>query len=104
MLGDCPSHLQVDHINGDVTDNRWENLRLIYGGENQRNMKRAHNNTSGITGVVWDQSRALWHARIRLNQKDRFLGRFKSKDEAIAARKAAERQFGFHVNHGRDPG
>jgi len=93
---------QIDHINGDREDNRLENLRDVTLQENRKNMKKHKDNTSGHMGVVWDESRKKWQARIRVNGKDRYLGRFKDKDRAIEARKDAEIKYGFHKNHGRE--
>ena len=47
-----PRH-QIDHINGDTTDNRIENLRLCVNGQkdNQQNSKIRRTNTSGVNGV-----------------------------------------------------
>lgn len=92
---------QIDHINGDTADNRWENLRDVEGWQNQRNMKRPKNNTSGQIGVSWDSARSLWAAEIWNRGKKHALGRFESFDDAVAARKAAQERFGFHPNHGR---
>lgn len=92
---------QIDHINGDTADNRWTNLRDVVGAENQKNMKRPKNNTSGMIGVSWDSARGKWAAEIWNAGVKHHLGRFDDFDEAVAARLAAQERFGFHPNHGR---
>jgi len=92
---------QIDHINGERVDNRLINLRDVTLQENRKNMKKPTNNTSGEMGVVWDKGRQKWQARIRVNGKDMYLGRFKDFDAALARRKQAEIEHGFHANHGR---
>lgn len=90
---------QIDHINGVRSDNRLCNLRSVSGAENQRNMKRPANNQSGHIGVTWDKQRSRWRAEIGGDTK--FIGRFRSLGEAVAARKSAENERGYHPNHGR---
>lgn len=51
------------------------------------------NNTSGVKGVFWDASVQKWSARISLNGKRIFLGRFDDLEDAKAARKAAESEY-----------
>lgn len=89
----------IDHINGTRHDNRWVNLRDVPWHTNLQNQKRASNNTSGVLGVSLFQGR--WVARICINRKSIFLGSFENLQDAAAARKAAESQYGFHPNHGR---
>lgn len=91
----------VDHINGNRVDNRAANLRAVSRACNMKNAKRSLANTSGCTGVVWDNRRKHWVAQIKVNYQNRFLGSFSDLADAIAARKAAEERFGFHENHGR---
>lgn len=50
------------------------------------------NNTSGVRGVVWDKSRKKWRAQITFKGKNYYLGRYSKKEEAIAARKKAEKK------------
>jgi len=91
---------QIDHINGNGTDNRLVNLREVTNAENHKNQKLAKNNTSGVAGVFWHKRDKRWESMIYVKGKARRLGRFINKDEAIKARKKAEKEEGFHVNHG----
>lgn len=93
--------LQIDHINGVKTDNRIANLREVDNQTNARNTKIHRHNTSGFSGIYWHKRDRKWIARIGTTKAGSFIGAFKNLDDAIAARKAAEKQYGFHPNHGR---
>lgn len=82
---------QLDHINGDPSDNRIANLRECTNSENGQNLGRKRNNTTGATGVVWDKSRNKWRAQIRENGKVRGIGRFNLFEEAVAAHAEAKK-------------
>lgn len=97
--GEDPS-FEIDHINGCATDNRIDNLRASDPLTNNRNLARPRNNTSGTVGVAFIPGR--WRATITVDNRAIHLGYFETEAEAIAARKAAEREYGFHPNHGRD--
>ena len=84
--------LVVDHINGDVYDNRKENLRVVPQMLNSKNQKLSKNNTSGATGVHLRKN-GKWDATIRSDGKYIFLGLFDSFDDALAARRAAEEKY-----------
>lgn len=90
---------EIDHINHIRSDNRWCNLRNVSSREQKLNLSRYKTNTSGATGVRCVKNR--FQARIYINKKDIVLGTFSTFDEALAARKAAEIQYGFHTNHGQ---
>ena len=93
---------QIDHINGNPLDNRIENLRDVCIQDNHRNKSRFCSNTSGVTGVSWNNKKKKWIASIRTGPKPTYLGSFINKEDAIAARKEAEIKYGFHENHGRE--
>lgn len=93
---------KIDHINGNGLDNRIDNLRDVSQSENCRNMKRSKLNKSGFTGVSWDKEANKWTSYIQHNRKKIKLGRFKEMNNAILARKIAEKVFDYHPNHGRN--
>lgn len=99
--GDWPTG-HIDHINHDPSDNRIKNLRDVTNKENNRNFPRQKNNKSGVTGVYFDNSRTKWAATIKVNYKSIGLGRFETLIDAVAARKRAEKIYGFHENHGKN--
>lgn len=85
-LTDCPSGMEVDHINKNTLDNRDCNLRICTHQQNQCNQPLQRNNTSGVTGVSFYSPRNKYRARIKVGQHDIHLGYYKSFCEAIQAR------------------
>lgn len=81
---------QVDHRNGNTSDNRYSNLREANAVQNGRNRKVGSNCKSGVIGVFFSSKSGLWRAHIKLQHKRLHLGDFVSKDSAIAARREAE--------------
>jgi hypothetical protein len=90
----------IDHINHNRSDNCIKNLREVLQEENQRNQRKSKANTSGVTGVYWDRWTSQWVVRFKINGVQCNLGRFDDFDAAVAVRKNAERQRGYHQNHG----
>ena len=97
--GEWPSG-QIDHINHDRADNRIENLRIVTHSENAKNMRKNAKNASGVMGVSWEKNRSKWQAKITVDRVQRHLGRFDRFEDAVAARRQAEKEFCFHQNHG----
>lgn len=54
--------------------------------------KPTKSNKSGVVGVNWDKSRGKWQASLRFKGHKYNLGRFDSFDDAVDARKAAEKE------------
>lgn len=85
----------VDHINHDPLDNRRSNLRLATTSENVRNGRRHMDGSSDFKGVCWDASRSKYSARILVDGKNKFLGRFDDPVQAAKAYdEAAKEHFG----------
>jgi len=93
VLGRPPVGMEIDHINRNRLDNRFENLRSVTFGQNNMNVSVGTNNTSGVTGVSWHKGARKWQAGIMLDYKNKHLGLFERKQDAIDARKEAERKY-----------
>ena len=100
ITGEWPKD-QIDHINGNGHDNRFVNLREATYRENTRNKAIFRSNTSGHHGVERSANGQKWRASISFDGRRRHLGLFSDKNDAIKARKAAEKANNYHPNHGR---
>lgn len=87
----------IDHIDGNRANNKINNLRVASHAVNQRNKRLGKNNSTGIFGVCWDPWKKWWRVQIGTD----YLGCYKSLLDASSARKSAELELGYHVNHGR---
>jgi len=96
MSGQMPE-LELDHINHNRSDNRWANLRVVTHQQNQRNQALRYNNKTGFLGVFWHAKSGKYCARIG----KKHLGLFVTQGEAMAARAAANKQYGYSPGHGR---
>lgn len=94
MTGDMPEN-EIDHINRDPSDNRWENLRCASHSQNGKNTGFRKNNTSGFKGVSFHKGKKRWLASIMVDGKRINLGAFASPEDASAAyQSAAVKHFG----------
>lgn len=75
---------QIDHIDGNKTNNALSNLRLVTASVNQLcNNRPRSNNKTGFVGVSPDRNR--FKAQIKINGKSMYLGSFDTKELAHAA-------------------
>jgi hypothetical protein len=97
MTGKFPEQ-EIDHIDGDGTNNRWENLREATRAQNNANCRGY--NKCGIKGVY--QRGPSWIAQISPNGgRSIHLGCFRTPEEAHAAYlAAAHKYFGEFANGG----
>jgi hypothetical protein len=73
---------EVDHRDGDSTNNIFSNLRECTHSQNMQNAKKRSDNKSGFKGVSWDSINQKWVVRIRIpNGGYENLGRFDDAEE-----------------------
>lgn len=86
---------EIDHINGQRTDNRIDNLRSVTPQKNQRNRSPRHDSVSGIVGVYFIPKTGHWQTNIRVGGRPKYLGTFSKLSDAVCARKKAEKKYGY---------
>ncbi len=99
-----PGFEKVDHINGNILDNRLVNLRDGSRGVNDGNKKKYKTNTSGITGVSYVPQQNLWKAQWHENKQLRSKafsvdahGYKEAKRLAIEVRKSVDTRLGLNI-------
>lgn len=85
MTGSWPQY-QVDHIDGNPLNNKWENLRQATNGQNSLNRRLPKNNKTGIKGVTLNKKRNKYFVTIS-------LGWYNTLEEAAAVRREAELRY-----------
>ena len=90
MTGMWPTG-QIDHKNGNKSDNRFNNLRDVAKQQNTENQRKAQrsNKSTGVLGT-W-RNGSGFAARINHNNSKVYLGTFATLEEASAAYVAAKR-------------
>ncbi len=78
-----PGDFVRDHINGDVRDNRRANLRACSAAENARNT--APTKGRGLYKGVSVTAEGTYRARLMLNRREIWLGRYDTPEEAARA-------------------
>jgi hypothetical protein len=98
--GDEP--LEIDHINGNPSDNRINNLKSSDIKQNMRNQKKYCNNSSGFTGVRFKNRGhpKPWSAYWNDENGKRKEKSFATKEEAIAHREKMIEGMGYSERHG----
>lgn len=93
---------QVDHIDGNRSNNRLSNLRDVSHQVNAKNRRLYANNTTGVPGVSFHKRDNVWQVRINVGEEvEVHLGNYAERDTAVAVRLAAQTLLDYHENHGR---
>ncbi|MBL4941144.1 MAG: HNH endonuclease [Colwellia sp.] len=90
----------VDHKDGDGTNNRINNLRCVTKSINQRNQKLSSRNKSGVAGVLWRKAISKYEITVTVNKKLINLGYTASLFDAACIRKSFNNNNGFTERHG----
>jgi hypothetical protein len=88
---------EIDHFNRDHLDNRRSNLFWVTHAENMQNTAMRQTNRSGYRGVRWHPKCRLFQARATMNDRDYYLGYYRTAAEAGAA---VERFWRAQTYHG----
>lgn len=83
---------EIDHINGDRTDNRIANLRSCTRTQNNANSKIRRNSASGFKGVSWNTQHQKWMAILTKHSKRFHLGFYDTPEDAHKAYCEAARE------------
>lgn len=90
----------VDHIDGNKSNNKIENLRPATREQNARNSIKQSNNTSGEKNVYWHKSSNKWQVSLSIDGKLKHCGSFANFEQAkIAAHAAREKYHGIYARH-----
>jgi hypothetical protein len=91
----------IDHINGNKSDNRIINLREATCNQNNCNRNIQKNNKSGVKGIYKHNQYEKWVAAIRINKKRIYLGVFDNLELAkLVISKARNEYHKEYANHG----
>lgn len=89
-----PLNMLVDHEDRNRRNWKIENLRLANYSQNGCNSDRHRPYGENCKGVTMNRSRSkIWHAQIRIEGRKVNLGRYHTKEEAIAAYRNASELF-----------
>ncbi len=79
---DDPENWDCDHRDRDPTNNSIANLRWATRRQNTTNTVREYTSSS-YSGVCWNKRGNKWIAQIRINGKNKYIGRFTQETDAI---------------------
>ena len=96
FLDDYSDDLAVDHINGDRSDNRPSNLRMVTNSQNQRGFTQQNRGVSKYRGVVEGNRPNRWKSHVRIDGKQKTIGAsFRCEESAALARDVAAYNNGY---------
>lgn len=90
----------IDHIDGNRSNNKINNLRPATWSQNLQNMKLRPTNKSGCKNVSWCSNKKKWVVQLNINGQRKNLGRFDDLEFAdLVATEARNKYHGAFARH-----
>lgn len=96
-ITEAPDDLQVDHINRDTLDNRDCNLRIVTAKENTQNKGLYRNSKTKIKGITYYKPYDNWCARVYIDGKRHWVGRYPTIEEAQIAIEKYKKNYEYNI-------
>jgi hypothetical protein len=94
------SPAMIDHIDGNKSNNKIENLRPCTKSTNGWNRKIHKNNKTGIKNVLWKAEKNAWIVKLNVNKKRIHLGLYRDLELAdLVAQEARDLYHGQFARH-----
>lgn len=79
-------NVDIDHIDGNPSNNLVTNLRVVTRSENLQNQRKLRkNNVVGINGISWHSAREVFVVQLSIGGEHKFGGHHKTIGAAICA-------------------
>lgn len=72
----------VDHIDGNKTNNKIENLRAATYSQNGYNRLKKENTLTNLKNITYCKTRKKYKVQLKVNDKNQHFGYFKNLDDA----------------------
>ena len=90
----------IDHVDGDRSNNKIDNLRPATWSQNLQNMKLRPSNKTGCKNVSWSVAKKKWAVQLSINGRQTNLGRFDDLEFAdLVATEASDKYHGAFARH-----
>jgi hypothetical protein len=90
----------IDHIDGNPSNNKIENLREVTNSQNCKNSKISITNKSGVKNVHWNKENKKWRVQLTINGKTKCFGSYDNLDTAeLVAQEARNKYHGEYARH-----
>jgi hypothetical protein len=90
----------IDHIDGNPTNNKIENLRIASSSENAMNSLRKQKNASGCKNVFYNKNRNKYYVYIKIDNKVNYFGTYDDIELAeLVAIEARNKFQGIFAKH-----
>ena len=87
----------IDHLDGNCSNNKVSNLRWKTHSENMRNCKIRTDNKSGHKGISWCKRSSTWRATIYDNRHKQQSRYFTNIEDAVLWRRQKEVELGYTI-------
>lgn len=90
----------VDHVDGNRSNDHPDNLRAATRAQNNKNVKKRKDNTTGHKGVSFKKKLGKYQVLVQVDGKNIYFGVYADLEEAAkVARKAREELHGEFARH-----